>query len=61
MRHSVFGRGKKRTDIYSYDMITDIIVKLLQFSNNLKISLLHIGILLAEKRTISEILQAWGG
>lgn len=48
MRHSRFGRERERkkkqgADIYSYDMITDITVKLLQFSSNLKISSLHTG------------------
>lgn len=46
MRHSLSGRGRKM-DIYSHDMITDITVKLLQFSDNFEISLFHIGILLA--------------
>ena len=48
MRRSWFGRERERekkqgVDIYSYDMITDITVKLLQFSSNLKISSLHMG------------------
>lgn len=45
IRHSACWGGKR--DTYSYDMITDITVKLLQFSSNFEISLLHIVILLA--------------
>lgn len=48
---------EKKGDIYSYDMITDITVKLLQFSSNFKISLIPIGILLAAEPWVFGRLQ----
>lgn len=55
MSLSLFGR-KKKVDIYSFDMITDITVGPLQFSSNFQILSIHTGIVLAAESSV----KLWG-
>lgn len=52
IRLHVWVGEKQGLENHSYDMITEIIVKILQFSSNFKILLIHTGTLLAEKTQI---------